>query len=498
MSAVLMVQGTSSDAGKSLLCAALCRYLADAGYRVAPFKAQNMALNAVAVPGGGEIGWAQVMQAEAARTVPSVDMNPVLLKPVSDTVCQVVLRGQAAGDMSARAYQAYKEKAFAVVLESLAELRRCYDVVVMEGAGSPAEVNLRDHDIVNMRLAAAADAPVLLVSDIDRGGMFAYVAGTLALLTESERARIHGVVVNKFRGDKERLRPGLDSLAGITGKPVVGVIPYLSGLSLPAEDSLGITATAGKPWTLDVAVIRLPRIANFTDLHILAEEEGVQVRYVREPSELGTPHVIILPGTKNTLGDLAWAKQNGLAEKVKSAAASGAYVVGICGGYQMMGSRLLDPHGLDGTGGAAEGLGLLPVETEFLPVKTTVRVSGKTMQYGEALEGYEIHMGQSRCQGVEPFACLQGEDGRDYQDGACSADGRLLGTYLHGLFDSADFRDGFLNRVRRAFGLPVTSGSGLSAREKRESSYRLLSTAVGEHLDCKLLQELLERQEGGR
>lgn len=493
MGAVLMVQGTSSDAGKTMLVAALCRYFSDFGYAAAPFKAQNMALNAVAVAGGEEIGWAQVMQAEAARTKPTVEMNPLLLKPLSDTVSQVVLRGRVVGDFSAQEYQAFKTTAFPVVLEALAALRRRYDVVVMEGAGSPAEVNLRTADLVNMGLAAAVDAPVLLVSDIDRGGMFAYVVGTLALLAESERARVCGLVVNRFRGELERLQPGLDSLSQLTGVPLVGVIPYLSGLSLPAEDSLGIRDGVQKAWDLDVAVIRLPRIANFSDFHILAEEEGVRLRYVTGTRQLGRPQLIILPGTKNTLADLGWLKETGLFEAISNAVRGGTFVVGVCGGYQMLGTAVRDPLGVDGAGGVASGLGLLPLETDFTPEKTVIRVLGKTVEHGEALEGYKIHLGQSRRLRGAPFARLTGEDGSSYEDGACSEDGRVLGTYLHGLFDAADFRSGYLNRVRQAFSRP-TKCPGFSAREKRESSYVLLAAAVRQHLDCDYLRKLLHKQ----
>jgi adenosylcobyric acid synthase len=499
MGAVLMVQGTSSDSGKTILCAALCRYLAEVGYRVAPFKGQNMALNAMAVPGGGEIGWAQVMQAEAAGVVPEVAMNPVLLKPVSDTVCQVILQGRSVGDFSAREYLAYKDTAFSTVLASLDSLRHRFDVVVMEGAGSPAEVNLREHDIVNMRLAEAADAPVLLVSDIDRGGMFAYVAGTLALLTEAERNRVKGVVVNRFRGDKERLLPGLQSLEELTGKPVVGVIPHLAGLSLPPEDSFGLSQTWEKPWELDVAVIQFPRIANFTDLHVLGEEEGVRVRYVSDVTQLGEPHVIILPGTKNTIADLAWMKDKGLAQVVVTAAQNGTFVVGICGGYQMLGTEIRDFLGVDGAGGSVKGLNLLPVETDFHPEKTTVRTRGKTVKDGEEVRGYEIHMGRTRRLGGEPFARLYSEDGKCSEDGASSLTGRILGTYLHGLFDSTAFRQGYLNRVREVFLLqPCSNKAGLSAAQQREKSYALLGDAIREHLDTGLLVRLLEEQEDRR
>ncbi|MBS4030765.1 MAG: cobyric acid synthase [Clostridiales bacterium] len=492
MGAVIMVQGTSSDTGKSILCAALCRWLSEEGYTVAPFKAQNMALNAMVVP-GGEIGWAQVMQAEAARVAPMVEMNPVLLKPVSDTDCQVIVSGKPVGDMSAAHYQEYKQEAFPAVLKALTKLRRQFDVVVIEGAGSPAEVNLRDHDIVNMRLAAAADAPVLLAADIDRGGVFAAVVGTLALLTDDERNRVQGVIINKFRGIKERLQPGLDQLTEITGKPIVGVVPFLEKLSLPAEDSLGLRGAGNGAGELQVVVITLPRIANFTDYHVLAEEEGVSLRFTDRPGEIGSPHLIILPGTKNTLADLAFLRDSGLAETILAAQQHGSYVVGVCGGYQMLGERITDPSGSDGTGGDGQGLGLLPVETEFYPEKTTIRVTGKTVFEGESLEGYEIHMGRTIRLAGEPFASLAAEDGVWRPDGAVSGDGRVIGTYLHGLFDSAQFRQGFLNRVRVAHGLPERTGDGVSARQRRESSYRLLAQAVRDHLDLELLHTLIQK-----
>ncbi|MCL5982616.1 MAG: cobyric acid synthase [Firmicutes bacterium] len=490
MAKVLMVQGTSSDVGKSVFCAALCRWLSEEGYRVAPFKAQNMALNAMVVPGGGEIGWAQVMQAEAACTAPRLEMNPLLLKPVSDTVCQVVVTGLAVGNLTAQQFQGYKKEAFPVVLAALETLRREYDVVVIEGAGSPAEVNLRSHDIVNMGLAAAAEAPVLLVADIDRGGVFASIVGTLALLSQEERERVRGLIINKFRGCTEKLRPGLTMLSSLTEKPVVGVLPYLGELSLPPEDSLSLVRRHGGSG-LEAAVIALPRIANFTDYHVLAAEEGISLRYVSSPAEFGAPQLVILPGTKNTLADLDFLQESGLDAKVKAAYRSGAFLLGICGGYQMLGQRILDNLGSDGAGGSRLGLGLLPVETEFGTVKTTARVCGHTLPEGEELAGYEIHMGQTRRFGVRPFARLTTEDGKEYLDGAVSGDGRIIGTYLHGLFDAASFRQSFLNRVRRAFNLPEQQGDNRSARQQREASYRLLAASVREHLDTAQLLQLL-------
>jgi adenosylcobyric acid synthase len=324
--------------------------------------------------------------------------------------------------------------------------------------------------------------------------MFAYVAGTLALLNEEELACVRGVVVNRFRGDKERLLPGLQMLEERTGKPVVGVLPYLSDLSLPAEDSLGLQQPSVASGDLDVAVLRYPRISNFTDLHILSVEPGVQLRYVSGAAELGNPHVIILPGTKNTMADLAWLREKGLADMVTAAAEQGAFVVGICGGFQMLGTEISDPLGVDGAYGRTTGLGLLKAVTEFVPQKTTVRVRGKTMREGDLLEGYEIHLGRTRRQDAEPFARLQGEDGTEYEDGAVSTGGRVLGTYLHGLFDAASFRSAFLNRVRKAYSLPLSAAEGSSASAQREVSYVLLGNAVREHLDTAFLHSLIREQ----
>ncbi|MCR3921063.1 MAG: cobyric acid synthase [Firmicutes bacterium] len=495
MGAVIMVQGTSSDAGKSIFCAALCRYFTEEGFSVAPFKAQNMALNAMAVPGGGEIGWAQVMQAEAAFATPTVEMNPILLKPISDIDVQVVVNGRVVQDMSAQAYQNYKRTAFPHVLAALESLRQRFDIVVIEGAGSPAEVNLRDHDIVNMRLAIAVKAPVLLISDIDRGGMFAYVAGTLALLNEEECQRIEGIVVNRFRGMRDRLQPGLDMLEEIIKKPVLGVIPHLDGLSLPAEDSLNLGNGRSQPWDMDIVVIRFPRISNFTDFHSLAEEQGVRVRYVTNKKELGQPHVIILPGTKNTIADLRWLKESGLAEAVLAADKNGCFVMGVCGGYQMLGHTITDLAGVDGVGGTEDGLALLPVETEFTYKKTTSRVTGKTLREGVPLEGYEIHLGHSHRLAAAPFAQLVDEQGRRYEDGACMDNGRVVGTYLHGLFDSALFRQGYLAQVRQTYHLPpLVQKQSLSAREKREHSYTMLAAAVRENMDTEFLRQCIAKQ----
>ena len=371
-----MVQGTSSGAGKSLLAAALCRIFRQDGYSVAPFKSQNMALNSFITDEGLEMGRAQVVQAQAAGIAPSVRMNPILLKPSSDTGSQVIVNGEVLGDMSAAEYFKRKRELVPKVVEAYESLAAQYDVIVLEGAGSPAEINLKAEDIVNMGMARLAKAPVLLAGDIDRGGVFASLAGTVMLLEPDERAMVRGLVINKFRGDREILRPGLDQIADITGVPVVGVVPWLD-VDIDDEDSLSERLTGrGGPALVDIAVVRLPRIANFTDFAPLERIPGVSVRYAASPAALGNPDLVILPGSKNTMEDLLWLRQNGLEAAVKKHAAAGGAVLGICGGYQMLGERLADPDGVE-HGGTLCGLGLLPVRTVFAKEKTRTRVTGR-------------------------------------------------------------------------------------------------------------------------
>lgn len=496
----LMVQGTASGVGKSLLTAALCRLFARRGYRVAPFKSQNMALNSAATPDGLEIGRAQAAQAEAAGIEPTVDMNPILLKPEADDRSQLVIRGVSAGSMTFREYGAMGPRLLELVEESLERLRRAYDLVLIEGAGSPAEINLAAGELVNMRIARLAEAPVLLVGDIDRGGVFAAFVGTLALLDPADRARIGGFVVNRFRGDARVLAPGLEALVARTGVPVLGVVPWLDPLLVPAEDSLdleGLTRGGGAG-ALGVAVAHLPRIANFDDFEPLAREPGVRVRFTRHPAELEAADLVVLPGSKSTVADLSWLRVTGLAEAVAAAAARGTPVIGICGGYQMLGRRLDDPGHVDSPIGTADGLGLLPGVTAFAATKTTVRVRARVNPVpgpfaraaGHEITAYEIHTGTTEVAGAaRPFTLVaRGGAGAGDPDGAVSPDGAVVGTYLHGLFASGVVRRALLEHVAALKGLAVDPRWG--AADDGSSRYDRLADAVGPALDLDAVAKL--------
>ncbi|MDE2202821.1 MAG: cobyric acid synthase [Burkholderiaceae bacterium] len=428
-----MIQGTTSDAGKSTLVAGLCRVAHRAGVRVAPFKPQNMALNSAVTADGGEIGRAQALQAQAAGIAPTVDMNPVLLKPNSDTGAQIIIHGQPRGDLDARAYHDYKPTAMAAVLESHARLRAQYDLVVAEGAGSPAEINLRDRDIANMGFAEAVDCPVVLIADIDRGGVFAHLVGTLACLSERERARVAGFVINRFRGDMSLLVPGLDWLAAQTGKPVFGVLPYLHGLHLDAEDAVQTAQRAAKSDALRVVIPVLPRVSNHTDFDALRAHPQVDVHLVGPGQPVPPADLIILPGSKSVQADLAWLRANGWEPVIARHLRYGGKLLGICGGMQMLGRRLHDPQGLEGAAGSVDGLGYLDFETTLQSAKQLRQVRGTLVEGGAAVSGYEIHMGVTQGPALAR-AAVQLDDGR--VDGAMSADGQILATYLHGLFDA--------------------------------------------------------------
>lgn len=430
----LMVQGTTSDAGKSTVVAALCRLLKREGVRVAPLKPQNMALNSAVTRDGGEIGRAQALQAIAAGLEPHTDMNPVLLKPSSDTGAQVIIHGKVRAEMNARDYHQYKTVAMAAVLESHRRLCAQYACIVVEGAGSPAEINLRERDIANMGFAEAVDCPVILVADIDRGGVFAHIVGTLACLSSSERARIAGFVINRFRGDIGLLQPGLDWLERETGKPVLAVLPYLHGLYLDAEDAVQ-PAQAGRG-AFKVVVPSLPRMSNHTDFDALRAHPEVDLRFVRQGEPIPAADLIVLPGSKNTRGDLAWLRAQGWPEAIRRHLRYGGKLIGVCGGFQMLGTRIDDPHGVEGSAGAADGLALLELTTTMTQHKQLRQVSGVCAFDANAaqVEGYEIHMGESRGAALGQPAFHV--DGR--AEGACSTDGQILGTYLHGLFDHPD------------------------------------------------------------
>ncbi|MBC8569305.1 cobyric acid synthase [Zongyangia hominis] len=499
MAKAIMVQGTMSNAGKSLVAAGLCRIFHQDGYRVAPFKSQNMALNSYITAEGLEMGRAQVMQAQAAGIAPTAAMNPILLKPTGEMGSQVIVGGRVLGNMTAAEYYRRKQEMIPPIMAAYDQLSRDYDIIVLEGAGSPAEINLKDNDIVNMGMARMAGAPVLLVGDIDRGGVFASLVGTMALLEPWEQEMVKAVVINKFRGDKDILAPGLAMLEERIHRPVAGVLPYLR-LDLDDEDSLSDRLDAREKALIDVAVLRLPRISNFTDFNGLSRLPGVGVRYVASPAGLGCPDLIILPGTKNTMEDLLWLRQNGLEAAIKKFAALGGPVFGICGGYQMLGAVLRDPESIE-HGGEIFGMGLLPVETVFTREKTRTQVSGRFMQMegplsalgGRPVEGYEIHMGQTRLKnGAKALCMLHQCNGRAvYQPDGCQR-GTVYGTYLHGVFDNAEAAQGLLEALCLSKGLQVDETPVMEMERYREEQYDRLADAMREHLDMKLIYRILE------
>jgi adenosylcobyric acid synthase len=507
-----MVQGTGSHTGKSVMTAALCRVLAQDGWKVAPFKSQNMSLNSYVTPQGGEMGRAQVLQAQAAGIEPHTDMNPILLKPVSDEWAQVVLDGRPVGNMDAREYHRRKPELLPRVLEALERLRSAYEVVIMEGAGSPAEINLKDEDIANMRMARAAGAPVVLVGDIDRGGVFASLVGTMELLDHWERELVSGFIINKFRGSRELLAGGLEFLESRTGRPVLGVVPYIKDIGLEEEDTVNLEALrearSGEAWReLDIAVLHLPHISNATDFDPLAREPGVRLRYVSDPAELGVPDALIIPGTKNTIGDLERLRESGMAAAVVRLAHWGVPVLGICGGYQMLGESIEDPEGWECAGAKVEGLGLLPADTVITGEKSTHRAKAAPARQlpvlgldaaSPALEGYEIHMGRTRMRGRPALLVLE-RDGREVRvpDGAVHGSLPVFGCYLHGLFENRAAREGFLNFLRRRRGLaPVESREDWVA--VREESLDRLAEITRESLDMEKVYALLGLEKGLR
>ncbi|EWC62641.1 Cobyric acid synthase [Actinokineospora spheciospongiae] len=492
MVGALLVAGTTSDAGKSVLVAGLCRWLARRGVRVAPFKAQNMSNNSMVTPDGGEIGRAQAVQAAACGLEPSVRFNPVLLKPGSDRSSQVVVLGRPVGVASAVSYRERKAELMTTVLDTLAGLRADYEAVVCEGAGSPTEINLRATDIANMGLARAAGLPVLVVGDIDRGGVFAHLFGTLALLDAADQALVSGFVVNKFRGDPALLDPGLVQLRGLTGRPVLGVLPWREELWLDAEDSLSYTAdgVVGRPapalgsqW-LRVAVVRLPRISNATDVEALACEPGVSVRFVTEPSRLADADLVVLPGSKSTVADLAWLRSTGLADAVAAHAAKGLPVLGICGGFQMLGARIEDR--VESGAGVVDGLGLLDVDFEFAEEKTLTRPTGTA--FGVPATGYEIHHGRVVRTTLPGLLTLPDGTG----EGAVS--GAVLGTHWHGLLEDDGVRRALLRRVAAWSGRDGFLGADdVSFTAARAAQLDLLGDLVAEHLDTDAVLRLLDR-----
>jgi adenosylcobyric acid synthase len=475
-----MVVGTASHAGKSILATALCRILHHRGIRVAPFKSQNMALNSYVCADGSEIGRAQAAQAEAANVGPEVDMNPILLKPANNRI-QVVLQGRVYGTMTAAEYYEQKSFFFEKSLESFHRLASKFDVVILEGAGSAVEVNLKDRDIVNLPFANAVGSRALLVADIDRGGVFASIVGTFALLDDAERDLICGFVINRFRGDMRLFSGGTDFLEKRTGRPCFGVLPYIEELRIDQEDSVSLEDRRATRGSFHVGVIRLPHISNYTDFNPLESIAGVAVKYLNELREAPNPDLLIIPGSKNTIGDLRWLVQRGFKKLVLDTLESGGWVLGICGGYQMLGRGVSDPHGAE-EGGVETGLDLLPVETELERNKVTVQSKGRSW-LGPDVAGYEIHMGRTNyLSNVAPFVIK--EDGT--KDGVVG--GRVAGTYFHGLFDNADFTVKFLTGVAESRKLdwrPVVS------RRSKDREYDRLAAVVREHLDMKRIYEVI-------
>ena len=501
MAKAIMIQGTMSNAGKSLLAAGLCRIFRQDGYRVAPFKSQNMALNSFITKEGLEMGRAQAMQAEAAGTDPSVLMNPILLKPTNDTGSQVIVNGEVLGNMSAREYFRYKKDLIPQILSAYDILDRNYDIIVIEGAGSPAEINLKQDDIVNMGMAKLAHAPVLLVGDIDRGGVFAQLVGTLMLLEEEERDLVKGLIINKFRGDKTILDPGIETLEQLCGKKAVGVVPYMD-VDLEDEDSLSERLEGSrKAQVIDLAVIRLPRLSNFTDFNVFEHIPGVSLRYVKRVSELGNPDMIFLPGTKNTMDDLLWMRRSGMEAAVKKAAERGCVIFGVCGGYQMLGMTLSDPERVE-SGGRIRGMELLPVDTVFSGKKTRTQVTGRfrnpggilSCLAGAGLEGYEIHMGQSvfrEDSSVRPLTEICDHvTGVKKKEGACL--GNVYGSYVHGIFDRKGVTERLIRALAEKRGLELSEVRMVDYAVYKEQQYDRLAEILRQHIDVEQIYRILE------
>lgn len=500
MAKVIMIQGTMSNAGKSLVTAGLCRVFKQDGYKVAPFKSQNMALNSFITKEGLEMGRAQVMQAEACGIEPSVNMNPILLKPTNDVGSQVIVNGEVLGNMSARDYYKRKTELIPHIMEAYNNLAKEYDIIVMEGAGSPAEINLKENDIVNMGMAKLVNSPVLLVGDIDRGGVFASIAGTLMLLEEDERKMIKGTIINKFRGDVNILKPGLDMIEEITKTPIVGVVPYME-LDIDDEDSLSERFNnKGTVDLIDIAVIRLPRISNFTDFNTFEYIPGVSLRYVKSVRELKDPDMIILPGTKNTMEDLKWLRESGLETQILKQAAKGKVIFGICGGYQMLGMELSDPFNVE-SGGTMAGMGLLPTKTVFEKEKVRTRVSGNFNEVSGILaelsyvefEGYEIHMGQTTYDfNEEELTTIDNVNGEDIIKNDGLYKDNVYGSYIHGIFDKEEVSKAIVESLCIHKGIDYSSISTVDIEKYKEEQYDKLAEGIRNSLDMKAIYKILE------
>ncbi|RHK06846.1 cobyric acid synthase [Enterococcus casseliflavus] len=494
MAKSIMVQGTASDSGKSIVAAGLCRIFYQDGHKTFPFKSQNMALNSFITMDGDEMGRAQVFQAEAAGIEPNVKMNPILLKPTSDKCSQVIFQGKVLGNMDAVAYHEFKPTLIENISSLYQEISRENDVIVLEGAGSPAEINLNSRDIANMGMAKIADAPVLLVADIDKGGVFAAIYGTISLLAPEDRQRIKGIIINKFRGDIALLEPGLKMIEELTRVPVVGVIPYVQ-LNIEDEDSVAlqhVNRVVKPDKAIDVAIIGLTRMSNFTDFRSLELEEDLSLRYVFPGDSLGQPDLLIIPGSKNTIDDGIYLQETGLAAEIIKLRDTGTVIFGICGGYQLLGKKLLDPEGIESDKGSFKGLGLLDVETVFETQKTTTQVSGKVGDY--SIRGYEIHKGQTDRKNHRPFAIIDSENGQPLfkEDGAVSPDGKVFGTYLHGVFDNNGWRRAFLNTIRKEKGLEPIQEPAMSYQEYKDQQYNTLADLLRKNLDMDKIYAILD------
>ena len=505
MAKSLMVMGTSSNVGKSILCTALCRIFVQDGYSVAPFKSQNMSLNSAVTPTGREIGRAQAVQADACGIPANEHMNPVLLKPTRHNESQVILQGRVYQTKSARAYFLERMgEIWDAVVESFQYLNLWHELLVIEGAGSPVEMNLKSKEIANMRTAELADADVLLVADIDRGGIFAAVVGTLQLLTEHERARVKGIIVNKFRGDRSLFDDGVHLLEEYTGIPVLGVIPHIPDLGIEEEDSVALDEERYRlskrndeqPNMVHIAVVQLPHISNFTDFDPLFLDPGVHAYFCRKPDDIGHAHAIILPGSKNTIDDMRWLRQSGFVEEITQKHRQGTVVFGVCGGYQMLGQEVRDPSGQESNDPICSGLDLLPVVTTLQSEKTTVLVQGQLEGIFASIpvSGYEIHMGQSvGDNGYQPFSTVRTvPDGELRLDGAMNSAGTVMGTYLHGIFDNDVFRQQWLNQIRDRVGLVAPMTPDWSMTTTRSEAFDRLASIVRQHMNMDVIYQIME------
>ncbi len=494
----LMVQGTGSGVGKSVITAALCRAFYREGHKVAPFKAQNMSLNSYVTEDGGEIGRAQVYQAEACGIAPHVAMNPILLKPSADNNSQVIVMGKVVGQRNAKDYYADRPSFVKEVGQAFDTLKNKYELIIMEGAGSPAEINLRRHDMVNMAMAEMADAPVLIVGDIDRGGVFAWMKGTLDLLTEAEQQRVRGFIINRFRGDLDLLKPGITQFEDMTGKPVLGVIPFDAELFVDEEDAIPHHSS---PWVssergvVDVAIVQLPHIANFTDFSPLVSDPGVAVRYIRSPVQAGSPDLLILPGTKNTIGDMQFMRDMGWDQYVRSFHEEGGLILGVCGGFQMLGTRLFDPHHSESPIEEIAGLGFIQATTVMEHKKVTRRkirptLASSVFEQGLEVDGYEIHSGRTQFQKEYPLLFQPSNGDCPYSLGLCNEEGNVIGTYLHGFLDNDPIREGFLKYVRKRKNLPQPEAK-FYYREFRSRQLDRLADLVTQSIDMNEVKHII-------